>query len=38
LKYTFVKFIGAEHFMRSVPVQIKCLKEQRKEPMGKEEY
>jgi hypothetical protein len=34
---TLVEFIGAEHFVRRVAMQKKCLKEQRQEPMGNEE-
>jgi hypothetical protein len=34
MKTAFVKLIGGKHFMRCVPVQEKCLKEQGQEPVA----
>jgi hypothetical protein len=37
MKNPFVELMGNKHFMGCIPVQIKCLKKQRKEPVRKKE-
>ena len=37
MKHALGKFIGAKHFMRSVPMQEKGLKKQRQEPVAQKE-